>query len=537
VGILKAGAAYVPLDPVYPLQRRQAMLDDSGAQVVVAARDSAEFPAAITVTVEDLGHAPESDADVPETAAPDDLAYVIYTSGSTGRPKGVMVTHRNVLRLFESTRRWFDFNESDVWSLFHSYSFDFSVWEIWGALLHGGAIVVVPQSVSRSPDDFYRLLAETGVTVLSQTPSAFRQLLWAEEKLEKPAPLAVRWIVFGGEALDLPSLRPWFDRHAERGRLVNMYGITETTVHVTFREIRVEDTRPGTASLIGEPIPDLSLYVLDEHRELLPIGVPGELYVGGAGLARGYLNMPELTAQRFIPNPFVDEPDARLYRTGDLVRRRSDGDIEYLGRIDNQVQIRGFRVELGEVESVLSAQSGVQQAVVVARNFGDGDARLAAYVITSDALLDVERLRRSVQRELPDYMMPAAFVLLDRLPLTPNGKIDYAALPDAIVARTESAAAFVAPRTIVEQKVAAIWSEVLGMDKVGALDNFFDLGGHSLLGTRVASRLADEFGIDFPLKLFFEAPTVEAVAERVSQMLLGTAAADATDAPREEFEL
>jgi amino acid adenylation domain-containing protein len=542
LAILKTGAGYVPLDPAYPLQRRRFMLENSGAAALLAtsavARDSSEHA---VVLIDDESLVGESTENLDVDGCADDIAYVIYTSGSTGRPKGVMVTHGNVLRLFESTSHWFAFDESDIWSLFHSYSFDFSVWELWGALLHGGSVLIVPHQVSRSPDDFYQLLRSAGVTVLSQTPSAFRQLSWAEEKIGVAPDLALRWIVFGGEALDLPSLKSWFERHGdERPRLVNMYGITETTVHVTFREIRSEDSQPGTASLIGSAIPDLSLYVLDEHGQLLPIGVPGELYVGGAGVAKGYLNLPALTAERFVANPFDSAAGCeRLYRTGDLVRRRSDGDIEYLGRIDNQIQIRGFRVELGEIESVLASQPGVKQALVVARG-SQADIRLIAYVVPTHASLpDVALLRAYAQKELPDYMMPAVIVMIDSVPLTPNGKVDFAALPEPPSQRASIGGDFVPPRTAVERKVAEIWSELLGIDQVGASDNFFDLGGHSLLGTRVASRLADAFGVELPLRTFFESPTVEAIAERIEALLLVTPDSVATEgnAPRDEFVL
>jgi acyl carrier protein len=319
-----------------------------------------------------------------------------------------------------------------------------------------------------------------------------------------------------------------------------MYGITDTTVHVTYREIDAADASAGTASLIGKPIPDLSLHVLDDRQALLPVGVPGELYVGGAGLARGYLNRPQLDAERFIRDPFSDDPRARLYRTGDLVRRRSDGDIEYLGRIDNQVQVRGFRIELGEIEATLRRHAGVEQAVVVARAVADEAPRIVAYfVAATESTVDVEALRAHVRRELPDYMTPAAFVQIDRVPLTENGKVDYRALPDPVIRRGDGASAFVAPRTDIERKVAAIWCEVLGVDQVSVLDGFFDLGGHSLLGTRVAARLTDEFGIEFPLRTFFASPTVEAVAERVAELLVSRELVDTpeTSTAREEFEL
>src|SRR6185295_9636152 len=273
---------------------------------------------------------------------PDVLAYVIFTSGSTGQPKGVLITHRNVVRLFRATDHWFRFKPQDVWTLFHSYAFDFSVWEIWGALLYGGRLVVVPYQVSRSPEAFCELLSREQVTVLNQTPSAFRQLIQAEETVQLPRKLALRLVIFGGEALELQSLKPWFERHGDqRPQLVNMYGITETTVHVTYRPLSKQDAVHAASSRIGIPIPDLEVYVLDRELNPVPFGIPGEMYVGGAGLARNYLNRPELTAERFVPNPFTEQPGERLYKTGDLVRVVA-GELEYLGRIDQQVKIRGF---------------------------------------------------------------------------------------------------------------------------------------------------------------------------------------------------
>ncbi|HZI02931.1 MAG TPA: amino acid adenylation domain-containing protein, partial [Archangium sp.] len=337
LGILKAGGTYVPLDPAYPRDRLTFMLEDSGVPAVVTQAHLVDtLPShEAAVLVVDTGtapHGPEAEPPAVE-CLPEHAAYVIYTSGSTGRPKGVVVTHANVTRLMDAARPFYGFAAGDVWTLFHSYAFDFSVWELWGALLYGGRLVVVPYWVSRSPEDFWRLLRDERVTVLNQTPSSFRQLMAADEALTGQGSLALRYVIFGGEALELDSLAPWFERHGDaRPRLVNMYGITETTVHVTLRPIGRADVAGG--SVIGGPLADLELYVLDAHLEPLPPGVAGELFVGGAGLARGYLHRPELCAERFIPHPFATEPGARLYRTGDLARALPDGDIEYLGRID-----------------------------------------------------------------------------------------------------------------------------------------------------------------------------------------------------------
>ena len=358
LAILKSGGAYLPLDPVYPKERVTFMLEDSSVAVVLTQSTLKADLADVAVTLICLDQLVAGDAaaqaDPAASSGPDDLAYVIYTSGSTGKPKGARITHHNVARLFAATEAWYGFDQNDVWSLFHSYAFDFSVWELWGALLYGGRVVVVPLEASRSTEDFLDLLVRERVTVLNQTPTAFRPLI--EATAQRPqAKLALRYVIFGGEALELQSLRPWFDRYGDEcPRLVNMYGITETTVHVTYRPITRADLDAGAGSVIGVPLPDLRIYILDPQGEPCPIGVPGEMYVAGAGVALGYLNRPELSAQRFVRDRFDADPNARMYRTGDLARRLDNGDIEYLGRIDQQVKIRGFRIELGEIEAAIS---------------------------------------------------------------------------------------------------------------------------------------------------------------------------------------
>jgi amino acid adenylation domain-containing protein len=385
LGVLKAGGAYVPIDPTYPSDRVSFILEDTAAPVLLTQTSLASVLPPHTARVVCLDEQREDLITEPLTVnvSPDNLAYIIYTSGSTGKPKGVMVTHRNVCRLFTATEKSFAFNEGDVWTLFHSYAFDFSVWEMWGALLYGGRLVIVPYWVSRSPDAFYEMLIRERVTVLNQTPSAFRQLCQIDQVSthEVQQSLALRLVIFGGEALDFESLRQWFRDHGdEQPQLVNMYGITETTVHVTEKRVRAVDLTANTGSLIGRPISDLRGYVLDQHMELLPAGVPGELYVGGAGVARGYLWRPALSAERFVPDPFSRTPGARLYRTGDLVRYRGE-ELEYLGRVDQQVKIRGFRIEPGEIESALEQHAEVREAVVIASEDVPGEPRLIAYVV------------------------------------------------------------------------------------------------------------------------------------------------------------
>ncbi|HKW29806.1 MAG TPA: amino acid adenylation domain-containing protein [Verrucomicrobiae bacterium] len=529
VAILKAGGAYVPLDPAYPIERLRFMLEDAKIPVLLTQPSlrnnfKSEFSDLKLLCVDDADHTSRfthnRSIPRPEFRAPnsDNLAYVIYTSGSTGQPKGVMVTHHNVTRLFAATQPWYQFNARDVWTLFHSVAFDFSVWEIWGALLYGGRLVVVPYLTSRSPEAFVELLARERVTVLNQTPSAFRQLIQAEQGMSPPPELALRYVIFGGEALEMQSLTPWFERHGDQQpRLVNMYGITETTVHVTYRPLTAADVDCG--SVIGAPIPDLELYILDGRRQPAPIGIPGEIYVGGAGVARGYLNRPELTMDRFIPNPFSREPQARLYRTGDLARWLPNGDIEYLGRADQQVKIRGHRIEPGEIESALARYPAVRECVVMVREDSPGEKRLAAYLVANSEIATGE-LRNFLKVKLPDYMIPSAFVFLDKLPLTANGKVDRRALPLPESVRRESAESFVAPRTPTESALAEIWHEVLRAERVGIYDNFFELGGHSLLMTQVITRVREAFQIELPMRRFFESPTLAGLAAVVEELLV-----------------
>lgn len=526
LGILKAGGAYVPLDPAYPQERLAFMVKDAQLPVVLAQeRLMARLPvhSGEVVCIDDAALASTGQDDVldmnPVTGTkPENLAYVIYTSGSTGKPKGVLVTHGNVTRLMDATDRWFGFGPEDVWTLFHSYAFDFSVWEIWGALLYGGRLVVVPYEASRSPNEFCELLADEKVTVLNQTPSAFYQLIQAEETLEARRELALRLVIFGGEALELQYLKPWFKRHGDKKpELVNMYGITETTVHVTYRPITHEDVESGQGSVIGEPIPDLQLYVLDRKLQPVPIGVAGELYVGGAGLGRGYLNRPELTMERFITDPFTKRPGARLYKTGDVARFLPNRDLEYLGRADQQVQIRGFRVELGEIESVLAENETISQVVVVVREEQPADQRLVAYFVTApDFTVDIPELRKHLRAKVPEYMIPQYFVKLQSIPLTPNGKVDRRALPAPQVDR-QTQETYVAPRNEVERIIVGIWQQILNIKNAGIHDNFFELGGHSLLLVKMLTKLQESFKKELSIVEMFRHPTIAALANFLTQ--------------------
>ncbi|MGD7085460.1 amino acid adenylation domain-containing protein, partial [Ralstonia pseudosolanacearum] len=526
LAVLKAGAAYLPLDPDYPQDRLAFMIEDAQPTLVITHAAVADrLPAG----------APQWTLDAPETEArlsrmpaadptdahrvrpllPSHPVYVIYTSGSTGKPKGVVIEHRNVARLLRVTEPPFRFDHTDVWTLFHSFAFDFSVWEIWGALAYGGRLVVVPALCARAPDAFYALLCREGVTVLNQTPSAFQQLIAAQARSD--AAHRLRCIVFGGEALELHTLLPWIRRNdPERTRLINMYGITEITVHATFCPIGRADIEAGAGSRIGTPLADLRLHLLDEALEPVPVGVLGELYIGGPGLARGYLNRPALTAERFIASPF-GPPGARLYKSGDIGRRLPDGTFEFLGRNDDQVKIRGFRIELGEIEAKLAAQPGVRDAVVLAREDRAGDKQLVAYLVPeAGGALHAATLRDSLARELADYMLPSAYVMLDTLPLTVNGKLDRKALPapqgDAYVRRGDAA-----PQGAMETALAAIWSAVLQRESIGRHDNFFELGGHSLLAVRLLSQIRDALQLEMPLSALFSHPSLAGFAAAAEQ--------------------
>lgn len=539
IAILKADGAYVPLDPAYPQERLAYIMEDTRISVLLTQqRVAAALPdlnaKIICLDSDDSDWrtmSTEQSGQCVSHVQAENLAYVIYTSGSTGRPKGVGVSHRNVTRLFTSTQSWFLFSEYDVWTIFHSYAFDFSVWELWGALSYGGRLVVVPYLVSRSPEAFHTLLRTEQVTVLNHTPSAFHQLMRIDAG--SGGENSLRYVIFGGEALDLHSLQPWFDRHGEhRPRLLNMYGITETTVHVTYRPLSYKDASNILGSMIGQPIPDLYLYILDHNLQTVPEGVLGELYVGGAGLARGYLNNPDLTAARFIPDPFSSVSGARLYRTGDLARRRADGDIEYLGRIDQQVKIRGFRIELGEIEAVLSQHPSVDTAVVLPQEDGSGNKRLVAYVVLrTGETLPAGELRRFLQSLLPDYMLPSAFLSVERLPLTPNGKVDRKALLALEQKQTIAQGdVFVAPRTPVEKILADIWTEVLGLERVGIYDNFFEVGGDSILSIQVVAR-AHEAGLHLRTKHVFEYQNIAELAAVASTSSIIQAEQDTLTGP------
>jgi amino acid adenylation domain-containing protein len=521
LAVVRTGAGYLPLDVAYPEQRLRFVLDDARPVAVLASAQTAsavpEFPAPVLL-VEDCATVTAPPAPVPAVARPDNTAYVIYTSGSTGRPKGVTVSHREAVTLFTEIAGRFDFGPGDVWTMFHSYAFDFAVWEMWGALLTGGRLVVVDYEVSRTPEAFAELVAREGVTVLSQTPSAFYG--FAEADRERRAAgrggpdLALRYVVFGGEALDAARLAGWFAAHKPGSpRLINMYGITETTVHVTFGEV----TGPDTAG-IGTPLPGMRVYVLDERMRPVPIGVAGEIYVAGGQLARGYLGAPVTTAGRFVANPY-GPAGTRLYRSGDIGRWQNGErglELRYLGRADAQIQLRGYRIELGEVESALLRHPGVVRAAAAVHRPEHGIDQLVGYVVAAEGgRLDPAAIRATAAEVLTGYMVPAAITVLPDLPLTVNGKLDRTALPapDPGTAASE----FVAPRTGTEKAISEVYAEVLGVGRVGVSDGFFDLGGNSLLATMVVRELKAR-GVTIALPWMFDDATPEALARRADDV-------------------
>ncbi|MFD3658897.1 amino acid adenylation domain-containing protein, partial [Streptomyces sp. NPDC058620] len=547
LAVWQAGGGYLSLDPGHPSERLAFMLADSGARMVVTQQ---HHVATFTDALVDLQVAPLLVVDDPETAAeigerpatppdtvtePGQIAYVIYTSGSTGRPKGVHVPHVNVQSLFAAvdSTETFDLGPDDVWSVIHSSAFDFSVWEIWGALTHGARCVVVPTETVRQPWLLRDVLAAEGVTVLSATPELFRQL--AEAAGPGRAPADLRFVVFGGDALQRVHVERWADAWGlDTPALVNMYGITETTVHVTHHRIDATDVEADPKLPVGRALPGWRALVLDEHLMPVPTGVAGELYIGGAGVARGYGGRPALTAERFVADPFAGD-GSRLYRSGDRARLLPSGVLEYLGRADKQIKVRGFRIEPGEIEALLAAHPAVLSAVVTAS--GDGtDRRLVAYLVPADhteGVPNAGELRAHLRRDLPDFMVPAAFVELAALPLTANGKLDRAALPQPEPAHATSDD-FVAPAGATEEKLASIWSEVLGVDQVGADDNFFEVGGHSLLATQVVSRIREAFRTEVPLSALFDQPTVRELAPFLENSGTSTAVPPVTPVDREQ---
>ncbi|RZJ81718.1 MAG: amino acid adenylation domain-containing protein, partial [Flavobacterium sp.] len=514
LGILKAGAVYVPIDPAYPKERISYILNDTKCNAVITNEANYQLMNALVgdatlialdkdwSTIEQMSIiAPVIDIQ------PNNLAYVIYTSGSTGTPKGVMIAHYSVVSLFFKDSPLYDFNEKDVWTLFHSFCFDFSVWEMYGCLLFGGRLIIVPKNIAQNARAFTELITNSKVTVLNQTPSAF-YILQSSLLSEAPIDVPLRMIIYGGEALDPSKLKDWKERYPSC-KLINMYGITETTVHATYQEITVEHTN-SSKSVLGFSIPSLYIYVLDQNQQKVDAGIEGELYIGGAGLARGYLNLPELSAARFIKDPFSTDPTARLYRSGDLAILLEDGTFEYLGRIDDQVKVNGFRVELGEIASNINQFDHIEQCIVLAKEASFGEKKLVAYY-QSDQAIDQKKLLKSLLDKMPAYMVPRIFVPIRSIPLTSNGKADKRAIEKIKIPRPDLDTLYRKAQTKTELNIYNIWNNFLEIDEIGIDDNFFELGGNSLLAQKTVA-LLKQHQHTLPITKLYQFPTAAAIS-------------------------
>ncbi len=516
LGILKAGGAYVPLEPTYPSERLALMLEDAEVSVLLTEAQQQKMLPQDLVRIVCLDSnwseiARESEENPTRSVTPDNLAYVMYTSGSTGKPKGVSIIHRSVVRLVKETN-YANFSVEEVFLQLAPISFDASTFEIWGSLLNGGRLVVMP-SHTPSLQELGQALGQYQVTTLWLTAGLFHLMIDSQlESLKN-----VRQLLAGGDVLSVPDVKKVL-QELKGCTLINGYGPTENTTFTCCHKI-TDPTQLGNSVPIGRPIANTQVYLLDEKLQPVPIGVPGELYIGGDGLAREYFNRPNLTDEKFIPNPFSNKLGSRLYKTGDKARYLSDGNIEFLGRLDNQVKIRGFRIELGEIETAIAQYPGVRETVVIAREDVPGQKYLAAYIVPNHSSdLASSDLRSFLSEKLPDYMIPGAFVMLNALPLTPNGKVDRRALPTPEF-QPELQRSLVAPRTPIEEMLASIWADVLRIEIVGVHHNFFELGGHSLLATQIISRVRDTFAVELPLRSLFEAPTIAEFASRVENSL------------------
>ncbi len=548
LGILKTGAAYVPLDPGYPQDRLDFITKDAGLTVLVTTEAIAEnWP---DETIEKIRI--DRDWETISEESPDSLnlahlhpelaAYIIYTSGSTGKPKGVIISHGSVLNHNFSVKRLFDLSEQDRMLQFATINFDAAVEEIFPTLENGATLVLRNNERLISGTDLLKLIRKEHITIVDLPTAYWHQWVNELEEMEEPVPESLKLVILGGDKASADQVRKWNRLSGTEIRLLNTYGPTETTIISTAYEAPTKDKSDVKMQEfpIGRPIDNTEVYIVDAHLQPVPVGVPGELLIGGAGLARGYLNQPQLTAEKFIPNPFNNRAGGRLYRTGDLVKFRTDGEIEFVGRVDYQVKIRGFRVEPGEVESILASHPQIKEAAILVNSDLPGEKRLIAYyVLQANAEIGVKELRTYLAQHLPEYMIPAAFIELETMPLTANGKIDRNALPkpdqEAVIQSSETE--FVEPRTPTEEVIAAIYAEVLSVEKVGVMHNFFELGGHSLLATQLISRVNKTFDVDVPLKALFEGPTVSQLALVVDGAKLqakGVKAPEMVPVPRDQ---
>ncbi|MBD2339549.1 amino acid adenylation domain-containing protein [Calothrix sp. FACHB-156] len=522
LGILKAGGAYVPLDPGYPQERLAFMLADTQIKLLVTQKRLVEkLPThnanVICLDADWQTISQQATENLITNVKPENLAYVMYTSGSTGTPKGVSVIHQGVVRLVKETN-YVSLTEKEVFLQISPVSFDASTFEIWGCLLNGGKLVIFPPHTP-SLDELGGIIQQYQVTTLWLTAGLFHLIV--DEKIEALKPL--RQLLAGGDVLSVPHVQKFLNT-VENCKLINGYGPTESTTFTSCYEITAP-LKPGASIPIGRPIANTQVYILDSHLQQVPIGITGELYIGGDGLAREYFNRPDLTAERFVLNPFSPDSQSRLYKSGDLARYLPNGEIEYLGRIDNQVKVSGFRIELGEIEIALLQSPLVKEAVVIVREDSPGEKVLVGYFVAEtneDSLQIISELRRFLKQHLPEYMVPKIFVALEALPLNANGKVDRRALPKPEAYSPELEANYVAPRTPIEQQIADIWTQVLNVKRVGIYDNFFELGGYSLLGIQVVSRLRQALQVEILMSNLFELPTVADLAERVETLRWAT---------------
>jgi len=513
LGILKAGGAYVPIDPTYPKDRVSYMLEDAECEIVLT-QEHLELPKTNSgIIYLDAGWGKienEPDEDVKSEVKSDNLAYVIYTSGTTGKPKGTEITHRNVNRLVSNAEFNFLRQRNKVLQ-YAPISFDASIFEIWGTICNGSSLIVCPEG-NLSLEELDQIINNSKITVLWLTSGLFSAIVENNIKLLRN----IKYLLAGGDVLNINHIEKIL-KEFQNISMINGYGPTEGTTFTTLYFMNKNTIINGSIP-IGKPIDNTKTYVLDKEQKLLAVGVPGELYISGDGLAIGYLKRPELTAEKFIKNPYSDDPNSRLYKTGDLVKYLPDGNIEFIGRIDNQVKIRGFRIELGEVEVVLNKIETIKDCVVVAKEDANGNKRLLAYVVAGDEI-NIQEIRDNLSKSLPDYMVPSLFVSLQKMPLTPNGKIDRKSLPEP-EGNIETINEYVAPRNETERKLADIWAKVLGVEKVGIYDNFFELGGHSLLATQVISKIRTEFNKELPLKVLFENSTIIDLSKQIDSCLI-----------------
>lgn len=509
LGILKAGAAYLPIDPDFPSDRKNFMITDCNSRVLITEqklKNENPFDGTV-ICLDEEGVFCEDITNLENINESGDLIYIIYTSGSTGNPKGVMLEHRNVVRLLFNSKFQYDFNENDVWTMFHSYCFDFSVWEMYGALLYGGKLIIISKETSKDLNKFVKLLREENVSVLNQTPAMFYNVI-NEEMLYNDADLNIRYVIFGGEALNPSKLKPFREKY-QKCKLINMYGITETTVHVTFKELSDDDIENGKSN-IGKPIPTLKTYIMDKNLNLLPIGIPGEICVSGDGVARGYLNQKELTNKKFVVNPY--SPNERLYRSGDLGRFFARGDMEYLGRIDSQVKVRGFRVEIGEIERNISSFPKVKDVVVIPKKDENEKSYLVAYLVCTQ-VIDIQELKKHLGKFMPTYMIPSYFVFMEKLPINANGKINRKELPEPLREIKEDVP-YVEPRDKTDKVLQTVFSEVLKLENIGIDNDFFAMGGDSLTVIQALTKLY-KYDLGISATEFYKYPTIRLLSNKV----------------------